>query len=460
MTGRARRDVAAAAVVGLVLGVAMAWTTRGALLDDAFISLDYARNVAAGGCWCVNTGMPSNTATSPLWVLLLSLPMLALGPVAALGAASAVAMAMLAGTVAALAHRLGLSTLAGPLAAVLVATSPLMQASIGLESLLAVALIALGAHEVAAGRIMTIGVVAGALVLVRPDLAIVSVVLIAVRWRYAAMTVPIAAVAVAPWLVVSLLWFGTVLPDTLIWKQSQSEGLGGHFFGDAVIVFARIWPAVTWLGMGAGVAGFGAGLWLFMQARSRGPVVALGVGAAAHLSVLWTLHVAPYPWYPAPAAGVGMTLLALSVATPASGRWLGLAASAVLVVTGGAYSARHDYVALGSPLNYNRATPSQYAAIVDQVPTGAVVESADELGAFAFFCGDRCAVLDPLSDRGRLAPILSARLASSPALRMLYPGYEPDTPRRADHRVVLGKGGVTTFSGYGGTSTMDVRPNH
>ncbi len=447
------------AVFGALVGGLLVWLVRGALLDDAWISLSYARNLAVHGQWAVTPGLPSNTATSPLFVLLLAVPMLVTGPAVALAVVTAALLAVLSLTTSSLAMRLGWSPWAGPVATALVVTSPLMQASVGLESLLAVALIVVAAHEVATDRGIGVGLAAGALVLTRPDLAVVAMLALALCWRRLHNALPAAVAVVVPWLAASLVMFGTVLPDTLIWKQSVGgAGLGGFMFGEAVVLFWRVWPAVTGLAVAAGAAGLVAWLWLLVRAPRRAPLVLLGVGALAHLATLWALGMAPYPWYPAPAAGAGLVLLALAVSAPGWGRWVAVAACVALVAGGDVYSARHDYAGLGSPLNYNRATPAQYAAIVDRVPDGAVLETYEELGAVAFFCGDRCTVVDPLSDRGRLAPLLTARLATSPLLRALYPGYQPGEPVPATWRVTVNKGGVPTFSGYGGRQTMNAEP--
>lgn len=43
---------------------------RGALIDDAYITLAYVRTLALHGEWGVSPGLPANSATSPLNVLL------------------------------------------------------------------------------------------------------------------------------------------------------------------------------------------------------------------------------------------------------------------------------------------------------------------------------------------------------------------------------------------------------
>src|SRR5262245_66323254 len=50
---------------------------RDSLIDDAFITLSYARSLVTSGTWGFYPGHVSNTATSPLNVMLLALASLA-----------------------------------------------------------------------------------------------------------------------------------------------------------------------------------------------------------------------------------------------------------------------------------------------------------------------------------------------------------------------------------------------
>ena len=55
------------------LGAALVFlVAHQALIDDAYITLDYARSLAQHGQWALVPGHPANTATSPLNVLLLA----------------------------------------------------------------------------------------------------------------------------------------------------------------------------------------------------------------------------------------------------------------------------------------------------------------------------------------------------------------------------------------------------
>jgi hypothetical protein len=66
----------------------------------------------------------------------------------------------------------------------------------------------------------------------------------------------------------------------------------------------------------------------------------------------------------------------------------------------------------------NWATPSEYRALAERAPAGAVVQSFGEVGTVAYYC--TCTVTDRLSDRGWFAEILAQqRAAAGPFERTL-----------------------------------------
>jgi hypothetical protein len=69
MTGKDVRNTA----LGVILLFALLVQLRSAVVDDTFIHLQYARNLAETGELSFNRGDPSYGATSPLWVALLAL---------------------------------------------------------------------------------------------------------------------------------------------------------------------------------------------------------------------------------------------------------------------------------------------------------------------------------------------------------------------------------------------------
>ncbi len=121
--------IVAAALMAAALGSGLEWaqTFPGFPLDDTWIHLQFARNVAEGNGFSFNAGVPSSGSTAPLWTLVLAVPLaLGVSPIVAakgLGLLLAIVAAVAA---ALLTLRLTGSRAAGLLAGVATAITPRM----------------------------------------------------------------------------------------------------------------------------------------------------------------------------------------------------------------------------------------------------------------------------------------------------------------------------------------------
>lgn len=466
------------------------------LVDDGYITLSFARNLALHGEWAVTPGLLSNTATSPLHVLVLAaVTVVTRRPVMSLGFVLIASLAAAAMLTTFIARRYGWSWWAGPIVAVLLASSPLMASTLGLESFLLVALLLAVVNAVAYGRPGWVGAVCGLMVLARPDAGVFAVLavvgLVAVIrptgvavFRTVLVPPAVALAVVAPWAAVSVWLFGTPIPDTLIWKTAQSQGLGGTYYGDAVPLFFEHWPAATALSVGLVVLGVAALLGWLAWAPLHPVTIVLGGGAVAHSAVMALLVVPPFTWYYAPTTACAALLVAFGLAalgrpSPAAERWypherrgrrtvisaarLTLLSGPVAALVAGclAYAVSHDYAEQSSPFHANYATAQQYAVLADRVPARSVLQTSHgEVGALAYFCD--CTVLDPLSDRGRLSPLIAEQLSGpgirGALLRGLYAGWEPSEPVPARWQTVVSDHGTRVWSGFGGWGWLDIVP--
>lgn len=453
-TPRGRWQLPASASFGALVGAALLLFVYRGLADDAYITLAIARNFAEDGTWAVTPGLVSNTATSPLQILVLAVGTLMVGgsPIGGLGVVLAGSLAATSAAVTALALRCGMAWWAGPLAAVLLASCPLMMATVGLESFLLVAILAglvLAQH---AGRTVTAGMMCGLVVLARPDAgvfaltaalaAVLAAPSLGVAVRRVGVMAGTAVGVVTPWLVASTLLFGVPVPDTLAWKTAQTQGLGGKLYDEAIPLFLDYFPGAATATVALVLVGVVALLgWMQVAPTHCAPVI-LGGGAVLHAAVMTTLGVPPFTWYYAPVVAAAALLTAVGAAAllprrvgvPRLGLMVVVPVAAVLLGAVG-YGVSHDRQAV--PMHANGATAQQYAAIAASVPAGAVLETAHgEVGALAFFC--KCTVVDPLSDPGRMAPVIEAQLARpggrGAALRVLYRGWTPRPAVRADYR--------------------------
>ena len=193
---RAVRDalVVLAAVAGAALytaGVEQQRTFTGFPLDDAWIHLQFARNVAEGHGFSFNPGVPSSGSTAPLWTLALAVPLwLGLEPVAAAKSLGLLFAAVTALAAAALARQLTGSRGAGLLAGVAVALTPRMAwaALSGMEVPLYSGLVTLAvlayARAAAAGKTgIAWGLLAGLAGWARPETLVVGP-LLALDWLW------------------------------------------------------------------------------------------------------------------------------------------------------------------------------------------------------------------------------------------------------------------------------------
>lgn len=289
--------LAAASAAGLL------WWFRAFALDDAFITYRVAQQLAAGHGLVYNAGEPVLTTTAPGYAVLLAAGAKLGLPVDRLGLVTSVLSLVAAAWTLA---ELG----AGVAGAALLATSPLLLGTLGMETCTQVALVFAGLLGAARGRPFAAFVCAGLACAVRPDAALPAL-LVALTFLLAngrdvrARPAPAILAALAGGLIVAALYawlwrqFGTPLPNTLAAKVTQRAlGFYGYLEG------MRVWAAETlgpswWYAPGALLAVVGAAASFSKPFRWN---LALILWAAAHtVAYLW-LDVAGYAWYYAPLA--------------------------------------------------------------------------------------------------------------------------------------------------------------
>ena len=208
----------------LVAGPLLAGLYGGNLfIDDAYISFRYAANLAAGRGFVYNT-TPVLGATSPLYILLLAGLKLLGVPITTSGLAIGVLATAAAPVVV---WRTGAAlgrTGAGLLGGLLLALTPSwwLVGKTGMEStlagLFAIAVIWLDLKR----RPALAGLVAGALVLTRPDSALLPLIVFLLRLRKPRRPLVFAAAAsavVLPWVIFAWSYFGSPLPQSLAAKK-------------------------------------------------------------------------------------------------------------------------------------------------------------------------------------------------------------------------------------------------
>ncbi|MFI5606564.1 hypothetical protein [Amycolatopsis sp. NPDC051903] len=432
---RPRRHVVLAFVVAaLSAGV---WVlVRGHLIDDAFITLAYARNLAFHGHWGLIELGTSNTATSPLSVLVLAaLTLVVRDAVLAAAILFVLCQVVIAVGLARLGDQAGLPRWFSPLAIALLTVNPLLLSSIGLEVEFGIAAVVCLLVFSAEWRPVLVGVAAGVLVLIRVDLLLIALVVIVLRARFWAglgKTVLAALVVSLPWFVFSWFVLGSAVPDTLIIKTLQ-KSWGDFGFSNGPVLYEGVFPWATWLSFLPAVLGAVAFVcWLPTLVR-RGPAasallpfVALVPAGAVHYLAYSRLHVPPYHWYYGPSIAVSTIFFAAAVAAvagraPAAARWTVGAPAALsalgLVGVSAAFYAWGGLPRPFAPIMSNHTTTAQYERIGPELGRfvgTSTVRSGGEIGVLAYSCG--CSIVDLFDDRGAVGPAIAQREATMSSL--------------------------------------------
>lgn len=431
----------------LTAGVAVAATAvfllvSRALIDDAYITMAYARNLAFHLHWGLIADETANSATSPLNVIALgAITAVVRDAVVAVGVLFVVAVVLAARWLADLAADTGLGRALSVVAVGSLLVNPLLLSSVGLEPYLTAALLTGLLRYGVARRATAFGVVAGLTVLARPDTAVV-VIVVALVLRPGWARAIVAALAVTlPWYVFSWFVLGSALPDTLVMKVGNTWSAYGFWNGP--LLYLAVFPVATTLAFLPVLVGLAvlAGLLVVRLRAAWAPwqraAAAAGLGAVGHYGVYGLLHTAPHHWYYAPLI-VGTTLCAAIFAVRT--RWpvvgaAGLACAALVVAL------QHGVPWVRTPISTNWATAAEYermGADLHAIVGADAVESPGEIGTLAYYCD--CAIVDGFSDRGRVIGAIEARERAgglgARLLRLNYAHLDRDqTPRPVDDRL-------------------------
>jgi hypothetical protein len=419
-----RRDQAIGALIGAVAGVVVCWLMQRAFSDDALITVSYARTLAESGTWGVFPGITANTQTSPLNAWLLAAGTLLVDQPLLVACAAAVGCLAACGWLAVeLARRVGVAPAGGWLAVGLIGTAPVLTSTIGLEAYLGAAVLLGLALAALGGRVVATGLLCGAAVLTRPDLAVPAAVLalgllaspVPPRRRPAALGVAagLAALVALPWHVWSWFHLGGFVPDTT-WVRTGDPT--GATILPAVLRWGQAFPLATLASALPVVLALVAAAIALPRMRREGwagAVVLLVAAGWAHLLALEAIGAQGAGWYYGPvvacsAAALGITVAALGrtaaacVATGVVGALAaaGVATSGVLPWT-------------SAPLVANYALTSQYVEVAQQLPAltgGQPVAGPGELGALAYY-GAPVVVLDFLSEPSLTDEVMRERAA-------------------------------------------------
>jgi hypothetical protein len=220
-------------LVALAAAVPLAWLllrermiagAAGFPLDDSWIHLQFARNLAAGAGFSYNAGHPVSGSTAPLWTLLLGLG----AAVAGASLLMAKTLGVACGIAAALVVRRGAIDFgAAPSTALVAAVALLWTGAFawgvlsGMEVTFAALLVAVALLALARDATWTTAVAGALATLARPEAILVIPLLVLARpltVRRVAVFVGATAVVLAPFIAFSYATVGRPLPATAVAK--------------------------------------------------------------------------------------------------------------------------------------------------------------------------------------------------------------------------------------------------
>ncbi|MGE5697179.1 MAG: hypothetical protein ACM4D3_18705, partial [Candidatus Sericytochromatia bacterium] len=400
---------------------------KDALIDDAYIGLDYARNLGLHFHWGLVESAPSNTATSVLNVVVT-------GAVTAIVRDAVVACGIVyvaCGLLSVLALRSVFRTLdmpgyGGVIAAILVMFNPVMMSTIGMESAMLVALLAVGLVYAVINRPVSFAVVSALLVLTRPDTILLAVPMAffmkasRADWRKALVAF---VMLVAGWYLMSWAYMGSVVPDTFLIKAAQ-RSWDGVTFASGVSFFLSRNTAMTMLALLVPAAGLLAfAVWAVSAITNRHferklLIFGYAVIGGLLIYVAYTvISVPPYHWYYVPTMAVLSVFMAAFICAARNRilHTIGVAAMAVIIV--GilvTVAVRPDKSV--PPFTTNWTSAQQYQALGRELRSLVGQQSVmleGEAGTITYYC--ECETVNVFSDRGLMTRRITERSAMIPS---------------------------------------------
>lgn len=404
---------------------------RNALIDDAFITLLYARNILRTSTWGVFPGLIANSATSPLNTLLLAFVSWFVGPTVQASILTALtAFVFIAWFLLRISFHMFRVEKFGVLALAALLMNPLLISTIGLESILFVTLFVALVYFVLVERWYLLAVTIGLLVLTRAEGALLFlVVLVFIPTNRKRILVSVIVMGcIAPWYLFAWLRLGSLIPDTFFIKTGQGSW-GAWTFSNGMWMYLDRFPLQTALAvcflplMALGIS----------RRVSTVPVLRLiFMLGLVHYFGYSVLRVPPYHWYYITEVVVVILLgcFGLGVCSQYAREnivwWQiieGATVAGFLIPALGMFFflASSEFRVGEMPIHTNWADHERYKEVglwLKENTSGQGIELKGEIGSMAYYC--ECSLLDAFSDRRWLAQYVSGRAKRSGGLSLLY----------------------------------------
>jgi len=388
---------------------------RQALIDDAFITFQYARNLRDHKTWGFFPGYTTNTATSPLNVMLTAFAGLFVPDLieAAIWLAVVEALAMF-GLLMLISRKVFDGYYFGGISFIAVMANPLLMSTLGLETLLYIVFILAGIYFFLAQRWYILAVVLALLTLTRPDGILLFVLML---WfvgdegessiKFKIKFLALYVICLLPWYLFSWIHLGSFLPDTFFLKFNQNWN--GIDYLKGIFLYIYKFPFFMLISFILAPLGF---LYILREKRNShrlaGVVWMFGILYFIGYAIL---RVPPYHWYYVPVAIsfnlVGVFAIAKSLQTDMKrNQKIGLFSGIVFVVCFGilVYFLQSGFSLEEPPVHTNWATQTQYKEIGlwlrENIEPSERIELRGEVGTLTYYSQRR--LMDMFSCRYEL----------------------------------------------------------
>lgn len=388
------------------------------LIDDSYITLTYVKNLLSNQTWGMLRGSISNSATSPLNVILLSVVALFTGAneTAAI-TLTAILLLLITYQLCNLSTQLFSTRLYGFIASAFIIFNPLLLSTIGLESILFTFLFILALSAYTHKNFVLLGAALGLLTTTRAEGGLFYIVfffLIKNKPNRHQLT-RYFILSATPWYLFSWIYLGSAVPDTLFIKMGQGSWGYWSFANGAALYFSK-YPLEMSIALSALIL---LPTIFFRNIYRKTIVKVILICFSAHFSAYCILHVPPYHWYYTIEivciillgvfglgfylSGAGENSFVISHKTRQS--TLCLAIALPVIGIGSLFYLKDG--ALSEPhIHTNWATADQYKTIAKSISAATAEKKAivvdGEIGTLAYFCENF--LLDPFTDRSQLIP--------------------------------------------------------
>ncbi len=382
---------------------------RKCLIDDAYITMSYVRNITEYFTWGVFPKYITNTATSPLNVLLLSLLSFLLGSVST---SIPILLAWLCFLVLLfilpkLTNIFFENKYLGYFTFSLLLFSPLLISTMGLEGILFVTLLVCSYYNFAKKNWMGFTIALALLTLTRAEgvlFFIVGLVFIPTI-RLKTSHIILFAFIILPWFIFSWIYLGSFVPDTLVIKKSQASW-GVWNYSTGLFLYLEKYPlemVYTFITLPLALLG------LFKHLKSNKLTQFIFLSGLIHYLAYTLLKVPPYHWYYVPQicslALLGTLGLHVLLKYIKHYKYLFLFVIILLPITGMLHiSSKQGFMFRQMPIHTNWATSEEYKNIgywlKNNIKHDSVILLQGEIGTIAYYC--ECYVLDVFTDRRQL----------------------------------------------------------